>query len=118
MEPPFYTPNGAAAFLCFFPSSPRFPRLLSNSRRFGVFWSFFRAPHVLTVLYALYDLAYADPDLFLPLGEIARVAGPSPEELLSPLDLLPLSCRDTDDGNRLYRVDSSSMHLPALLYLL
>lgn len=74
--------------------------------------------NVLLVLYALYALTAEDFDLYVPLSEIARAARLSESETDAALGGLPVTVREDESGNALYRLEGSYMHIPSLLLLL
>jgi len=73
--------------------------------------------NMLKVMYGLYELTVNDFDLYVPLSEIAKKVKISESETVTALDEIPTTVKDTEDGQILYRIEGSYMHIPSLLLL-
>lgn len=74
-------------------------------------------PHVLKVMYTLYDLTSGDFGLYVPCEKIAHKAQLSVSEVEEVLKKLPLSLKE-EDGNGSYRLEDSFSYILPLLTML
>ena len=74
--------------------------------------------NTLRVMYALYDLTTDDFDRYVSLEEICTGAKMTEEDVLTAMEDLELTVMESEDGELLYRIDGSRMHIPALLLML
>lgn len=71
----------------------------------------------LKVLFGLYEITIQDFDLFVSIDQIADYCKLSKDIILLALDNLPVQIKDTEDGQRLYRIEDCCMHIPSILLL-
>ena len=73
--------------------------------------------HVLKAMYALYDLTFGTPGLYVSCEEIAQEAQLSASQTEEALKQLPLSLKE-ESGSCLYRLEESFSYIPPLLPML
>ncbi|MEA4833513.1 MAG: helix-turn-helix transcriptional regulator [Oscillospiraceae bacterium] len=74
--------------------------------------------NVLKIMYSLYEMTVNDFDLYVPISEIAKKAKMSEAETEKALEQIPVTVKDGENGDYLYRIEGSYMHMPSLLLLL
>lgn len=80
-------------------------------------WKLCATKNTLKVLFGLYELTVNDFDLFVQIEAINDKCNLSEEAVQSALDNLPIQIKDTDDGQTLYRIEGSYMHIPPMLLM-
>lgn len=76
--------------------------------------AWFAQPNVLKVLYTLYGLTLADPDLYVTAEKIAAEAHLNVKEAETTIQALPLTVKE-ESGTLQYRLKGSFSHIPSLL---
>jgi transcriptional regulator with XRE-family HTH domain len=74
--------------------------------------------NTLKVLFGIYELTVHDFDLFIPMSKISEKCKLSEETIQQALDEIPIQMKEEEDGQILYRIEGSYMHIPALLLML
>lgn len=73
---------------------------------------------VLKVLYTLYEMTVYDNDLYVSIEDIVAKSRLSEKEVRSALSAIPVTVKEDDNNNLLYRIEVSFMYVPSLLMLL
>lgn len=74
--------------------------------------------NVLKVLYTLYEMTVHDFDLYVSLSDIAVKSNLLETNVTTALKNIPVTIKENDNGESLYRIEGSYMHIPPLLLLL
>lgn len=74
--------------------------------------------NVIKVLYTLYEMTVYDFDLYVSLSDIAVKSNLTETDVTTALENIPVTIKENDDGEPLYRIEGSYMHIPSLLLLL
>lgn len=74
--------------------------------------------NTLKVLFGLYELTMYDYDLYVSISTMIEKCKLSEENIKNALYNLPLQIKETQEGEQLFRLEGSYMHIPSLLLML
>lgn len=74
--------------------------------------------NTLKVLFTLYELTISDFDLFVSMSTLIDHCKLSEDNIRSALKNIPIQVKDSNDGQLLYRIEGSYMHIPSILLML